>query len=217
MRALVLVLVIAAPCFGQTAEKYRRAAIEFSRHQSWDEAIANYHKALELEPNDALTHYNLALALKYKGETRDALEEFESTVKLRPKWSEAHYGLGAVWYDLHDQDAATKELRTAEALDPANAAIHRLLARILSQQSNPADAEREQKLAVRLRPSAETQLELGVVEGQLGKLNDAVIHFREAIRLDPKLATAHVMLGIALRRQGDHKGALDQFRAAVAL
>src|SRR5215472_16538658 len=99
---LVLMLAVAAPCFAQTVETYRRAAIDLSRAKSWDEAIANYHKALELEPNDAETHYNLALALKYKGNPQQAADEFETTVRLKPKWADAHYGLGAALYDLHD-------------------------------------------------------------------------------------------------------------------
>ncbi len=90
----------------QTAESYRQRGTEQSRAQSWDDAIANYRKALEIEPKDAASHYNLALALKYKGDTREALKEFQSASDLRPKWAKAHYGLGSVWYDLQDQDAA---------------------------------------------------------------------------------------------------------------
>src|SRR5579863_184908 len=90
----------------QTAENYRQRAAEQSRAKSWEDAIANYRKALEIEPNDAVTHYNLAFALKYKGDTREALKEFQAALKLRPKSAEAHYGLGAVWYDLQDKDAA---------------------------------------------------------------------------------------------------------------
>ena len=43
----------------QSAESYRQRALELSRAKSWDEAIANYRKALDLEPKEALTHYNL--------------------------------------------------------------------------------------------------------------------------------------------------------------
>ena len=74
---LLLGLLFATPSLAQTAESYRRQAVEFSRAKSWDEAIATYHKALDLEPDDVLTHYNLALALKYKGDARQAMEEFE--------------------------------------------------------------------------------------------------------------------------------------------
>ncbi|PYU58433.1 MAG: hypothetical protein DMG56_20520, partial [Acidobacteria bacterium] len=65
---LLLGLWLAAPSFGQTVESYRQQAIELSRHKSWDQAIASYHKALDLKPNDPDTHYNLALTLKYKGD-----------------------------------------------------------------------------------------------------------------------------------------------------
>src|SRR5580693_3331896 len=108
----------------QTAESYRQRAAELSRTKSWDDAITNYRKALELEPNDAATHYHLAWALKYKRETREALKEFQATLKLRPRWADAHFGLASVWFDLQDQDSAVKELRTAEALDPLNVATH---------------------------------------------------------------------------------------------
>ena len=78
--SLFLALMLAASGFAQTAETYRRDATEFARQKSWDQAIANYRKALEVEPNDALTHYDLALALKYKGEAKQAVDEFEAAL-----------------------------------------------------------------------------------------------------------------------------------------
>ena len=67
-RFLALGLLTCSIAFAQTAEDYRQRALEFSRTKSWDQAIVNYRKVLELEPNDATTRYNLALALKYKGD-----------------------------------------------------------------------------------------------------------------------------------------------------
>ncbi len=214
---LVLTLADSTPSLAQAAQGYRQQATEFARSKSWDEAIAAYRKALDLAPNDALTHYDLALALHYKGDTKQAVEEFESAIRLKPGWGQAHYGLGAALYDLHDQPGALKELRKAVECEPTNAAAHRLLARVYSEQNDFAAAERELNRAVALKPSAEMYFELGQVEGQLGKLDAAAAQFRAALRLDPKLARAHVMLGVTLRRQGDHKGALANFRKAVEL
>ena len=128
--SLFLVLVMAASGFAQTAETYRRNATEFARQKSWDQAIASYRKALELKPNDALTYYDLALALKYKGEAKQAADEFQAALRLKPKWADAEYGLGAAFYDLRDLPAAAKELQSAVRLAPANAAAHRLLGSI---------------------------------------------------------------------------------------
>src|ERR1700736_4059216 len=121
----VLALLMAASCFAQTAATYRRDATEFARQKSWNQAIASYRKALEIEPNYALTHYDLALALKYKGEAKQAVDEFEAALRIKPKWGDAQYGLGAAFYDLHDLPAAANALQTAIRLAPANAAAHR--------------------------------------------------------------------------------------------
>src|SRR2546421_5106286 len=135
---LLVALLFSATSLAQTAESYRQRAIELSRNKSWDQAIASYNKALALEPNDSATHYNLALALKYKGDAKEAAEEFEATLQLKPKWAAAHYGLGATRYDLHDLAAALKELQAAVELDPTNAGAHRFLARVYLQQNDPS-------------------------------------------------------------------------------
>src|SRR2546427_937792 len=150
--AMALTLTLSGVTAAQSAQSYRQRAIEFARNKSWDQAIASYHKALDLEPNDPDTHYNLALTLKYKGDAKQAVEEFETTLRLKPKWADAHYGLGATWYDLNEQAAALKELRTAVDLDPANATAHRLLARIYLQQNDPSAAERELRRAPHTKP-----------------------------------------------------------------
>src|SRR5215469_11335098 len=95
---IALGLTICEPVLAQTAQQYREKAASLARTRSWDEAIADYRKALALEPNDALSHYNLALALKYHGDTKQAVEEFETALRLKPNWADAHFGLGATLY-----------------------------------------------------------------------------------------------------------------------
>src|SRR3984957_10627140 len=220
-RALLFLVALgwsfSAPGFAQTAEGYRRQAIELSRQKSWDEAIVFYRKALELVPNDPDTHYNLALTLKYKGDAKPALEEFETALRLKPNWSDARYGLGATYYDLHDQPSALKELHTAVKLNPANAPAHRLLARIYAEQSDFLQGEAELRRALASKPSAQAHFELGLAEGQLGNLDAAGAQFRTAISINPGYAPAHSMLGISLRRQGNHNAALAEVRKAAAL
>src|SRR3984893_18040124 len=184
-RLLVFLLtwgfLFSAPSSAQTAQSYRQQAVELSRNKSWDQAIASYRKALDLEPNDPDTHYNLALTLKYKGDAKQAVKEFEAALRLKPKWADAHYGLGATWYDLNDQAAALKEMSAAPDIDPANAGAHGLLAHIYLQQSNPMAAEGELRRALASKPSAELHLESGLAEGQLGKLDVAAAEFRRAL------------------------------------
>ena len=49
------------------------------------------------------------------------MDEFQTALKLKPKWADAHYGLGASLCDLQEWDSALKELRIAIELAPTNA------------------------------------------------------------------------------------------------
>src|SRR5438093_4072894 len=109
------------------AERYRRQALKFSQNQQWDYAIEKYQQVLRLEPNDPDTHYNLALALKYKGEPQAAVKAFEAALHLKPRWVDAHFGLGATYYTLHNQSEALHEFRSVLELNPKHARAHYFL------------------------------------------------------------------------------------------
>src|SRR5260370_26084203 len=99
---LALGLLFSAPILAQTAQSYRQRAIELSRNKSWDQAIASYRKALDLEPNDADTHYNLALALKYRGDAKQAVKEPQPPLRLKPQRAHPHHRMRATRYELND-------------------------------------------------------------------------------------------------------------------
>src|ERR1700747_1893489 len=88
--ALALTLGVSLPALltAQTAQTYRQQAADFARSKSWDEAIAAYRKGIAISPNDPDTHYDLAVVLQHQGASRQAVEEFETAVRLKPAWAE---------------------------------------------------------------------------------------------------------------------------------
>lgn len=58
---------------------------------------------------------------------------------------------------------------------------------------------------------------LGMAEAALGREDDAVAHYREAIRRDPALVAPRNNLGSLLLRRGDVHGALGVLEGAVAI
>ena len=83
------------PSNAQTAAQYRQQALELSSAKSWDEAIANYHKALELEPNLPDAHNNIANLLKATDRRDEAIAEYRIALQLRPDYPEVRNNLGA--------------------------------------------------------------------------------------------------------------------------
>ena len=127
----------------------------------------------------------------------------------------AHYNQAVALKTKGDATGAAREVRAALASDPAYAEAHGLLARILLEQNDPADAAGELRRAIAAKPSADLHFELGLAEGQLGKLPEAAAEIRRSARMNPHFARAYDRLGVALRRQDDRAGALAAFRQAV--
>lgn len=63
---------------------YRYASFAYARNHfgDIDGAIADYQKAIELDPDDAVAHNNLGLLLEQKGYEAEAKEKFERADKL---------------------------------------------------------------------------------------------------------------------------------------
>ncbi len=226
------------------AESFRQKALACAQQKKWTCAIENYRGAIGIEP-DADGHYNLALALKYGGSLEDARAEFEAALKLRPGWAEAEYGLGATLQALGrerpaiealhraieagpkavaprlflaDLMIAKRDWKEAEALLTAalpDVRAKRALARVYVETGNPEAAAAELRQCIGDHPDAGLWLELGSAYGRSGEVAKAIDSFQRAIRLDPKLAAAHVQLGVALRRDGKPEQALQEMRAAA--
>jgi tetratricopeptide (TPR) repeat protein len=81
--------------------------------------VEAYQKALELKPDDAGIHNNLALALAQAKKLPEAQAELEKAVALEPAMACRYYfNLGALEANAHQDDAATVAFQKAVAGDP---------------------------------------------------------------------------------------------------
>jgi len=84
--------------------------------------------ALELRPEFAEAHSNLAILLRSRGEDQDAARHYHDALRLRPESGSAHFNLGATYLGLKKPDEALGEYRLALLLDP----------QILERRTGPA-------------------------------------------------------------------------------
>ena len=71
-----------------------------------DEAIASYQRALDLNPNYAHAHNNLATALRDLGKLDEAIAEYRAALRVREDYPEAHNNLGFALKDQGQLDEA---------------------------------------------------------------------------------------------------------------
>ena len=83
-----------------------------------DEAVAQYQKAVEINPTYAEAHSNLGVALFQKGQVDDAVAQYQKAVEINPTDVKAHYNLGNALFQKGQVDEAVDQFQKALEINP---------------------------------------------------------------------------------------------------
>ncbi len=81
---LSLSLPLAAACRLPPASKPLLNGVAAARADRWDEAARQWKSALDLGPDSAAAHNNLAVAFEKQGAFEEARKEYEAALRLDP-------------------------------------------------------------------------------------------------------------------------------------
>jgi arylsulfatase A-like enzyme/uncharacterized protein HemY len=125
-----------------------------ARQKQYARAIAPLRKAVALQPDVMMAHYELALALYETGDLKTAASHFQIVASRMPKWADARYSLASVDARIDKIDEATTELRAALALEPRHFRANLLLGRILTLQGQAGAAVEYLRTATAVQSSS---------------------------------------------------------------
>ena len=181
----------------------------------FEAAIAPLQKVIAEEPNTAYAHFQLAYVFTALKRVDEARAEYERTIAIDPKLSEAYLDLGILLLDK-DPRAAVAPLTKAVEMRPAESRPRFLLGVAEERSGDLAKAFDSFEGAVRLDPrDFETIEHLGSLYLQLKRPADAEGRFRTALELQP--TDARALLGLAQSLDAQKKPeAADAFRKYLA-
>ena len=114
-------------------------------------AIAEYRQALQVNPDHAIAHYDLGLALNDKGDLEAAIHEYrEKPCVLDPGMVNAHEFLGCALFRLGSLDGAIADWKSLQ-VDPDSGSAHYNLGIALGAKGAFTEAIVETRAAVRLQ------------------------------------------------------------------
>lgn len=210
----------AKPRVELTAEDwFLRAAAMIGTRREWSEEEADcYRRAIELRPDYAEAHNNLAIVLRARGDEADAARHYQEALAVRPDYPEAHYNYAAILAAQGRHAGAAEHLREALRLRPAYVDAHELYATVLHANGEGGEAAEHFREALRLRPEyAEGHNNYAVLLDALGDRDRASLHYREALRLRPEYPEAHYNFALLWEQAGDVAAAARHYREALRL
>jgi Flp pilus assembly protein TadD len=204
----------------QAMEFYKVAnkAYEAMERGNMGEAIQQWRKALELDPDDARAHFLLGSALSASNQEAEAVDEYRRACELDPSKSGWFAHLGVSLALTGDADGSIANYRKALELDPTNAGIEADLGAVLFQKGQAQEGYEHLKKAVELAPDSDyAHSHLGTALLKMGRLDEAVSEFEKTVALSPTSAEYHLSLGFARGLRGDFTGAVTALQNAVEL
>ena len=179
-------------------------------------AIVAYRQAIELHPDFAEAHNNLANILRLTGRISEAITAYRRAIACRPDFAEAHNNLGLCLVDAGQIDEAIASYRQAVELHPNAAETRNNLAIVLGQKGEWQKAIDCWREAISFRADyAEAYNNLANAYKQTGRLDDAIATFKTALELQPNLPQAHNNLGVIYFDRGQVSDAIAAYRAAL--
>ena len=117
-----------------------------------DTAVSYYEKALDIKPDYAEAHNNLAITLQGLDQLDAAVERYKKALAIKPDYAEAHYNLGDTLHKLGQLDASVRSYEKAIAIKPDYAEAHNNLGNTLKRLGQLDAAVRSYKKALAIKP-----------------------------------------------------------------
>ena len=182
------------------------------------EALEQYKRALEIQPELAETHYNAGIVLHALGDYLQAIEFYEQAIELDPDHAKAHNNLGRSLAKLGRYAEAKVHYRRALALKPDHAPAHQNLGTVLADEGRTDEAITHYRAALRVQPNLkEAHAALGFALASQSKHDEAVLVFRDSLRVEPNYALAHYHLARSLTQLGRASEAEAHYAEALRL
>jgi len=179
-----------------------------------------FQHALDVTHNNFIAENNLGEAYMQIGRPDLAYDHFLRSTQEKPRFGIAHYNLGIVLAGQSRRDEAVDEFQSAirygqEA--PETAQAWHNLGIVLLDEKRFREAREAFSAALRLVPKKQSSyLARGLTEYRLGEYRAAEFDFAAGASVSPN-ATALYWLGRARENQGNLTGAMEAYRAALAL
>jgi tetratricopeptide (TPR) repeat protein len=193
-------------------------AAGFVNKGQYEEAIPAWKKALAMQPDDVVAHFNYGETLLHAGRLEEGVAQLQEAIKLNPHFAEAYNNLGVALNHQGHNAESEQELRRALQEKPDFAEAHNNLASTLLSENRVPEAEQEFRRALQLSPDlGDARVNLGRAYAAEKHYDDAAREFKEEIARNPQSANAYNALGEMMAATGDLSSAESSFRKALAI
>ncbi len=207
--AFIVALVIIVPILGFKSYSYSKV---FKNRETL------FMDVIRKNPGAWMAHNNLGMVYISKGEVSRAFDQFQQTLKIRPKDCTALNNLGNIYKARGSWEKARTAYETCLAADPEYATAHNNLGLVHVHSGDLRQARERFEKAAALDPMAHnTQLNLGLLYLQQKEYDKSMAHYQKAIAIHPYYVEAYLQMGLLYAQTGRNTKARQAFEKVLEI
>jgi tetratricopeptide (TPR) repeat protein len=191
----------------QSAKQYFKAGEEFAKKMSFGDAIEQYTKALELDPEYDKAYIQRAIAYTQLNEYEKAATDFDRAMVFNDKDPDLYYYSGTAYHLQGKNDVALAKLNTAVEMKNNFLEALQVRSEVLLALERYQEALEDCKKCLKIKEDEKSYYNLGQVYEKLEMYQEAETAYRQSIEENRKVAGTHFALASLLFRREDYSGA----------
>lgn len=207
---------LAAPAFCQTAHDYVDSGLDKWAEKDYDGAIADYTKAIALQPDDEEAYMRRGQAKQSKNDWDGAIADDTKAIALKPDDEYVYSIRGDAERAKGDLDSAVADYSKVIELKPDMPAAYYNRATLKRDKGDYDGAIADFSKAIELYPGdTDSYSARGGAKTDKGDYDGATADYNKAIELDPKDWDAYNGRGVVKFAQGDYDGAIADYTKTI--
>jgi serine/threonine-protein kinase len=183
----------------------------------YQQAAAEFQRAIDLEPTNQDAYIGLALSLEHRGAINEAEKTYQATINAQPGSPVGYNSLGTFYLRRKEYEKALGMFQKVIELAPEGYGAYVNMGATLSNMGRYAESIEPLKKSISLRPSYAAYVNLGTTYFGLNQFAEAATAYEQAVKLSPSQYVTWGNLGDARKYLGAKAEAQSAYRKAIDL
>ena len=200
----------------RVGQGYRNYGFKLIRNGSYDEALSEFMKAAEINPDDGMVFSGLGLVYTFLYKYEDAVKNAEKGVEMEPDNAFVYANLGQVYTKAGEYQKAIDAYRQAVVIKPKYIQAMYNLAHLYNIKEMYDDAIKECKKVLDLDGNYfPAHGNMGYAYWYKGDLDNAEKAYRKALKINNNYLEGHYNLALIYKQKKDYKSAKSEFDEVI--
>jgi tetratricopeptide (TPR) repeat protein len=213
----LLFFIIAPSVHAQSAKQYFKAGDDFAKANNFRDAILQYTRALELDPDNEKAYIQRAGAYSQIDEHRSAAEDYDRALAFEVKDAEIYYLSGKEWHLFGDNRIALERLSYAISLKSNLVAAYQTRWGVYMALLQYENALNDAKRCLKLKEDERAYYNLAQVYEKLDMYDEAEEAYKQSIQKNRKVLEPHFSYAKLLYQREKYEAAENEVNQVLQI